>query len=114
MVSIYNDNFTTPDSRVPYFIEVYRCVDAADCSNSSPKPQYPVPLNMTEIEIVVPGLTNNYQDLQTKPKFYKYVVYNHTTCKCGQLIERNLTKKIENNEGILRKSSMAVLIASVP
>ena len=77
MISIYNDNFTTPKDRDPYFIEVYRCV-TVDPFNDHDKcgaDKYPVPHNWTNITIVVP-------DHGKKPKFYKYVIYNHTSCKC--------------------------------
>ena len=100
MISTYNDHFTTPESRVPYFIRVYRCVEADDNCGSK---KYPVPSNKTEIEIVVPDLTNNYRDL-IKKKFYKYVVYDHTTCKCGKLEERKLYEEIEDNEGKIRET----------
>ena len=102
MISIYNDNFTTPESRVPYFIKVYRCVEADPNCGSN---KYPVPSNKTEIEIVVPDLTNSYRDL-IKKKFYKYVVYNHTSCKCGKLKERKLYKKIQGDEGKIRKTRL--------
>ena len=78
MISIYNANFTTPENRDPYFIEVYRCVsldiiyDEEECRD-----EYLVPDNWTKIEIVVPDLGN-------KTKFYKYVIYNHTSCKCDK------------------------------
>ena len=79
VVSIYNENFTTPQFRSPYFIEVYRCVavnttdDVVECGID----KYPVPHNWTEIEIVVPDENNEVI------KFYKYIIYNHTSCKCG-------------------------------
>ena len=100
MISIYNDNFTTPESRVHYFIEVSRCVEADDTCGSK---EYPVPSNKTEIEIVVPDLTNSYRDL-IKKKFYKYVVYNHTSCKYGKQEERKLYEKIQDNEGKIWES----------
>ena len=76
MISIYNTNFTTPENRDPYFIEVYRCVvdsmnDQENCSVNT----HIVPDNWTKIEIVVP-------DLGDKTEFYKYVIYNHTSCIC--------------------------------
>ena len=54
-----------------------------------------------EIEIVVPDVTNKDRDPSDKNKFYKYVVYNHTICTCGNLTYRNrkLYKTITNNEG---------------
>ena len=81
VISIYNNDFTTPQSRFPYFIEVYRCVKGNDkCSFNN---SYPVPLKKETIEIVVP-VTNNDLDPKNewKPTFYKYVVYNHTACEC--------------------------------
>ena len=102
MVSIYNDDFTTPPSRPQYFIEVYRCVklDFGECPSSG-KYTYPVPIKTAEIEIVVPDITNKDRDPSSKKKFYKYVVYNHTSCKCGSLTYRNskLHKTITNNKG---------------
>jgi hypothetical protein len=101
VVSIYNDNFTTPPSRPQYFIDVYRCVkvDFGECSNNPGS--YPVPKQTEEIEIVVPDVTNKDRDPSDKKKFYKYVVYNHTICTCGFLTYRNrkLYKTITNNEG---------------
>ena len=102
MVSIYNDNFATPLSRPQYFIEVYRCVkvEMGNCPSSGPS-GYPVPNKIEEIKIVVPDITNKDRDPSSKKKFYKYVVYNHTSCKCGKLEDRKkkLYKKITNNEG---------------
>ncbi|CAB4010488.1 Hypothetical predicted protein, partial [Paramuricea clavata] len=59
---------------------------------------YPVPKTTEEIEIVVPDITN--KDSSSKKKFYKYVVYNHTSCTCGTLKYRESTlyKTITNNE----------------
>ena len=50
---------------------------------------------MKEIVIVVPDSDPN------KQKWYKYVVYDHTSCGCGTLKERNSTLhgKITNNNG---------------
>ena len=85
VISIYNDNFATPKDRDPYFIEVYRCVavitdeDKVKCGGHD----YPVPHTWTNITIVVPDLGKN-------STFYKYVIYNHTSCKCG---DRKLSKK---------------------
>ena len=107
MVSIYNDEFRTPLSRPQYFIEVYRCVkvDIAECPSFGPA-GYPVPEEIENIEIVVPDTTNKDRDSRgrdssDKNKFYKYVVYNHTSCKCGTLKFRDSTlyKTITNNEG---------------
>ena len=99
VISIYNDDFTTPPSRPQYFIEVYRCVklDFGECGSSA----YPVPKTTNEIEIVVPDITNKDRDSSYKNKFYKYVVHNHTTCQCGNFKYRNSTlyKTITNNEG---------------
>ena len=102
VVSIYNNNFTTPESRIPYFIEVHRCVWAADliCGTG----YYPMPSRKTEIEIVVPDLTNNYRG--GPEVFYKNVVYNHTSCKCGK---PQLDKKItlQESEGKILETRMA-------
>ncbi|CAB4013037.1 Hypothetical predicted protein [Paramuricea clavata] len=70
VVSIYNDDFTTPSSRPQYFIEVYRCVEVntGDCTSSGPS-GYPVPERTDEIEIVVPDITNNDRDPGDKKKF---------------------------------------------
>lgn len=102
MVSIYNDNFTTPNSRYPYFIEVYRCVkiDNEEIAYiSCALDVYPVPITMSKIEVVVPDLTNNGRDPSYKKKFYKYIVYNHTSCKCGRLHERKLYNTSSDNLG---------------
>jgi hypothetical protein len=103
VVSIYNDSFATPPSRPQYFIEVYRCVkvDFGECPSSGPS-GYPVPKKMEKIEIVVPDITNGtVRNFTNKMKFYKYVVYNHTSCKCGTLKFRGTTlyQTITNNEG---------------
>ena len=50
---------------------------------------------MEEIEIVVPDLTNKHRDPNNGNKFYKYVVYNHTSCQCGKLENRDI--KTTNN-----------------
>ena len=94
VVSIYNNDFTTPKSRVPYFIQVYRCVKADyNCGST----EYPVPLKKEEIEIVVPDLTSSYRE---DPKvFYKYVVYSHISCKCGTSEERKNSTEIRNETG---------------
>jgi hypothetical protein len=103
VVSIYKykDNFTTPLSRPQYFIEVYRCVKVGFGECFSGQYGYPVPNTTAEIEIVVPDITSKDRDPSSKKKFYKYVVYNHTSCKCGKLEDRKkkLYKKITNNEG---------------
>ncbi len=64
---------------------------------------YPVPKDKPgKFEIVVPDLSNTYRD-GNKPKFHRYVVYNHTSCKCGTFAESELNstmhKKISNNTG---------------
>ena len=80
--------FTTPKDRDPYFIEVYRCVavdtfyDVFNCGAD----KYPVQRTWTNITIVVPDLGN-------RSKFYKYVIYNHTSCKCENLTDRKLRKE---------------------
>jgi hypothetical protein len=101
VVSIYKDDFTTPPSRPQYFIEVYRCVEVKASKCFSGQNSYPVPNKIEEIEIVVPDITNNDRDSSSKKKFYKYVVYNHTSCKCGTFNYRNskLYKTITSNEG---------------
>ena len=67
VVSVYNDDFTTPKSRYPYFIEVYRCVKAKfDPSFNRYNDKYPVNNTFTEIEMVVPDLTNHEQDHSLK------------------------------------------------
>ena len=45
---------------------------------------------MEEIEIVVPDTSN-------KTKFYSYVIYNHTSCKCGKENERKERKLIRKD-----------------
>ncbi|CAB3979531.1 Hypothetical predicted protein [Paramuricea clavata] len=102
VVSIYNDDFATPLSRPQYFIKVYRCVqvDFGECPSSGPS-GYPVPKNIEKIEIVVPDITKgNDRNSTNKTKFYNYVVYNHTSCKCGTLKFRasTLYQTITNNE----------------
>ena len=88
MISIYSETFTTPIDRNPYFIEVYRCVtvDTFDDVFKCGDDKYPVPHTWTNITIVVP-------DLGKTPKFYKYVIYNHTSCKCENLTDRKLRKE---------------------
>ena len=107
VVSIYNNEFLTPLSRPQYFIEVYRCVkiDIDECPSFGPS-GYPVPEEIEKIEIVVPDTTNKDRDSRgrdssDKNTFYKYVVYYHTSCKCGTLKFRDgtLYKTITNNEG---------------
>ena len=99
VISIYNENFTTPQFRSPYFIEVYRCValatidDEFECGSDN----YPVPHNWTEIEIVVPDLSN-------EEKFYKFIIYNHTSCTCGGTPE--IQKKFRNDTVELGESVM--------
>jgi hypothetical protein len=102
VVSIYGDSFTTPPTKPQYFIEVYRCVqlDFGECPSSGLY-GYPVPSTTNEIEILVPDITNRDRDQADKKKFYKYVVYNHTSCKCGSFRYRNskLYKTKTTNEG---------------
>ena len=94
VISIYNENFTTPKDRDPYFIEVYRCVTVTDKDLGNCVDKYPVPHTWTNITIVVPDLAN-------RSKFYKYVIYNHTSCKCG---DRKLRKKPVEELGECLKS----------
>ncbi|CAB3988097.1 Hypothetical predicted protein [Paramuricea clavata] len=82
VVSIYNGDFTTPESREPYFIKVHRCIKA--CWHSSI--EMPIALTQKEIEIVA-------ADINNQTKFYKYVVYDHISCKC-----HNVTQIIEINK----------------
>jgi hypothetical protein len=103
VVSIYNDEFTTPVSRPGYFIEVYRCVKVEIGECRPGRHEYPVPNKTEQIEILVPDLTNkhSHRDPNNENKFYKYVVYNHTSCQCGNLKnrKRTLNKIITNNKG---------------
>jgi hypothetical protein len=100
VVSIYDDHFATLPSRPPYFIKVYRCAEVGVGECISGQHTYPVPNKIEEIEIVVPDTTNKDRDSRNE-KFYKYVVYNHTRCRCGNLKYRDsrLYKTITNNEG---------------
>jgi hypothetical protein len=101
VISIYDDHFATPLSRPEYFIEVYRCVEVGVGECYSGQFGYPVPKTTEEIEIVVPDITNKDRDSSSKKKFYKYVVYNHTSCTCGTFTNRESTlyKDITNNKG---------------
>ena len=108
VVSIYNNDFTTPESKVPYFIEVYRCVKA-DYKCPSDRNGYPVPSKKAEIEIVVPDLSKNYRGGSVV--FYKYVVNNHTSCKCGTLEERKISTEIRMTGKIL-ETHMSSFMAS--
>ena len=90
-MSIYNENFTTPESREPYFIKVHRCIKACWTGRSI---DMPIALTQTEIEIVV-------ADINNQTKFYKYVVYNHTRCGCHNVTQINKLHKTDlvSNEG---------------
>ncbi|XP_046841143.1 uncharacterized protein LOC124435247 [Xenia sp. Carnegie-2017] len=73
VVSIYNENFTDiPKDREPYYVKVQRCIIDKDkipnCVFCWPQPNTTI-----EVEIVVP-------DLKNYTKFYKYIVYHHTSC----------------------------------
>ena len=101
VISIYNENFTTPQFRSPYFIEVYLCIALATIDDESVcgSDNYLVPHNWTEIEIVVPDVNNEVT------KFYQYIIYNHTSCKCGgtpeaQRIFRNDTVELGESNAI--------------
>jgi hypothetical protein len=74
-------------------------VEVGECSSS--RKGYPVPKKTEEIGIVVPDITNKDRDTSNKKKFYGYVIYNHTSCKCGQANYRKtkLYKTITNNTG---------------
>ena len=101
VISIYGDDFAAAASRPQYFIEAYRCVKVEVAECYSGRKGYPVPSKTEEIQIVVPDTRNRDRDPTKKKKFYKYVVYNHTSCECGQLNYRNrkLYKTITNNTG---------------
>ena len=102
MVSIYNDDFATQLSRPQYYIEVYRCVKVqfGECFSGGGY-GYPVPKTTQEIEIVVPDITNRDRGHGDNKTFYKYVVYNHTSCQCGRFVDRmkKLYKAIGDNKG---------------
>lgn len=96
VVSIYGPNFTTPESREPYYIKIRRCVFGAYLLTVNDKCwSVPKKNSRKEIEIVVPDINNN-------TKFYKYVVYNDTACECGyKRPSRNAQyKRLESHEGI--------------
>ncbi|CAB4017946.1 Hypothetical predicted protein [Paramuricea clavata] len=84
VVSIYNEDFTTPESREPYFIKVHRCIKA--CRSTSIEMPIANLTTQNEIEIVA-------ADINNQTKFYKYVVYDHISCVC-----RNVTQPIEINK----------------
>ena len=99
VVSIYDSNFGTPDSRMPYFVKTQRCVAV-----EKGKPVdvgglwvscWSVPKEYEEMEIVVP-------DINDPKKFYKYIVYNHTSCECdttrGSGRNVSLHKTLKPNE----------------
>ncbi|XP_046841132.1 uncharacterized protein LOC124435234 [Xenia sp. Carnegie-2017] len=94
VVSIYDENFTDiPKDREPYYVKVQRCVIEKD---KLPKcvDCWPQPMTFTEVEIVVP-------DLKNYTKFYKYIVYNHTSCyleKNMTAVNFNLHKNLPSNE----------------
>ena len=64
--------------------------------------RYPVPSSTSEIEIVVPDFKTKYDRDPSKKTFYKYVVYNHTSCKCGTSKEREDSTKIKSETGKIR------------
>ena len=74
-MSIYGDDYKTPHSREPYFIKVHRCL-YAETKYGVFNPGFPT--SKTEVEIVVPDINN-------RTKFYKYIVYNHTSCAADDL-----------------------------
>ncbi|XP_046841530.1 uncharacterized protein LOC124435569 isoform X1 [Xenia sp. Carnegie-2017] len=94
VVSIYDENFTDiPKDREPYYVKVQRCVMEKDkiptCGIC-----WPQPITLTEVEIVVP-------DLKNYTKFYKYIVYNHTSCYWEMtltVLNFNLHKNLPSNE----------------
>ncbi|XP_046841146.1 uncharacterized protein LOC124435251 [Xenia sp. Carnegie-2017] len=94
VVSIYDENFTDiPKDREPYYVKVQRCViDKDNTPNCSLC--WPQPMTLTEVEIVVP-------DLKYYTKFYKYIVYNHTSCYLEKNlldVNFNLHKNLPSNE----------------
>ena len=96
IVSIYNEKFTTPENRHPYFIEVYRCVaiDNDDDLEKCRGDYYPVEDTWKNITIVVPD--------RSEKEFYKYVVYIHTSCKCEG--PKSVRKLRWSEKGILGES----------
>ena len=99
VVSIYNENFSTPKDRDPYFIEVHRCVEvngAEEEHNCGSENNSIVPRTLENITIVVPNLSRD------ETKFYKYVIYNHTSCKCDSpTVDRKLREKEETGGCII-------------
>ena len=98
VVSIYGPNFDIRTSQEPYFIKINRCITVNDVSKFNDLTQddcwsVPVsPKSRQKIEIVVPDLNN-------EKKFYEYVVYNDTACRCGILEEfEKQYKRIDNRE----------------
>ncbi|XP_046841521.1 uncharacterized protein LOC124435562 [Xenia sp. Carnegie-2017] len=94
VVSIYNENFTDiPKDREPYYVKVQRCVIKKE-KNPTCSLCWPQPMTLTEVEIVVP-------DLKNYTKFYKYIVYNHTSCYLEEnvtAVNFNLHKNLPSNE----------------
>ena len=72
-------------------------MEVGECSSSSKG--YPVPDKTEEIQIVVPDIRNKDRDPNNKKKFYKYLVYNQTTCKCGHYGKTKRYKTIIKNTG---------------
>ncbi len=97
-MSIYGENFETPPSREPYFIKVHRCI--TNCMAVWME-RWPMPSSQEKIEIVVP-------DINDRKKFYKHVVYNHTSCKCGASQSVRLHKNLTFNEGKHFNESMDI------
>jgi hypothetical protein len=97
---MYNDNFLTqlPDLNISSkFIAGFKLTPANALAVGRLGTK-----QIGKIEIVLPDITKGKDWNSTnKTKFYKYVVYNHTSCKCGTLKFRDSTlyQTITNNEG---------------
>ena len=100
VVSIYGDNFVTPGSRMPYHVKTQRCAieksdKPVDQDGFYVRNCSPVPKKREEMEIVVP-------DINDPKKFYKYIVYNHTSCECDTASRSgknvSLHKTLKSNE----------------
>lgn len=96
VVSIYGENFDTPESREPYFVKVHRCIiDGVVTSKNC----WPAAATQKEIEVVVPDINN-------KRKFYKYIVYNHTSCECRGGESPKLHKNLSAHEASSKCSQL--------
>ena len=104
VVSIYGPDFDInfKKSQEPYFIKINRCITITDTNKYDPEIHrlnistscWSVPKSQAsrqEIEIVVPDLNEK--------KFYKYIVFNDSACKCGNKYHKqhkNMTGKHES------------------